>query len=102
MYHPHDFQQQLLGSRAKPHPSDWGNSLYPGEYQSSASNHTYASIEQTHGLSGDEMTKLEHTQKVDTEGGLGATASGQRKIRFASGRWVKTQAPGDRVGRREH
>lgn len=48
------------------------------------------------------MTKLEHTQKVDTEGGLGATASGQRKIRFASGRWVKTQAPGDRVGRREH
>lgn len=47
------------------------------------------------------MTKLEHIQKVDTEGGLGATASGQR-LMFASGRWVKTQAPGDRVGRREH
>lgn len=47
------------------------------------------------------MTKLERTQKVDTGGGLEATASGQ-KLRAASGRWEKIHALGVRVGRREH
>lgn len=59
------------------------------------------STEQIQGLSGDEMAKLEHTQKVDTErrwlgGGGGATASEQTH-RFASGR-RRVTVPGAEKG----
>lgn len=39
------------------------------------------------------MTKLEHTQKVGTAGGLGATAS-RPGHKNASGRWRKIHTPG--------
>lgn len=56
------------------------------------------------------MTKLEHTQKVDTGGGLGATASGQRlRIASALGKdsrsWSQSRAQGalkTRPGGRRH
>lgn len=65
--HPCDFQQQLLGNRAKPHLSDLDNSFQPGESNPHSQSHKY--VHKANPRSPDEMAKLEHTRKVDTERG---------------------------------